>query len=119
MTVITQGFQTGEFVLSEANSQRSRDQGVVTIAGAVALPSGTVLGRITATQKYVAHNVGAADGSQTAAAILYTPLVGVNGDYKATLFTRQAEIMGARLNGGVAVTAAVITSLAAVGLIVR
>ena len=53
MTVLTQGMQPLEFLISEANSSRSRDQATVTIAGAVALPSGTVLGKITATGKYV------------------------------------------------------------------
>lgn len=44
-TVLTQGIQPFEFLLSEANGMRSRDQETVTVEGAVALPSGTVLGR--------------------------------------------------------------------------
>jgi hypothetical protein len=51
MTVLTQGNQTGEFLLSEADGQLSRENVTVTVAGAVALPSGTVLGKITATGK--------------------------------------------------------------------
>ena len=119
MTTFTQGMQTGEFLLSEAEGMRSRDQVTVTVAGAVALPSGQVLGKITVSGKYVLHNTGAADGSQNAAAILYNPLQGVNGDYKATVFTRDAEVIGNRLNGGTAPSAPTITALAALGLIVR
>lgn len=61
MTVLTQGIQTGEWLLSEAEGQRSRDAGTVTVAGSVALPSGTVLGRLTvgaATAAAVAGNTG-------------------------------------------------------------
>lgn len=119
MTVLTQGMQTGEFLLSEAEGMRSRDQVTATIAGALALPSGTVMGKITATGKYIKHLVGAVDGSQNAAGILYNPLPGVNGDVKATLFTRDCEVIGDRLNGGVAIIPATVTALAALGIVVR
>lgn len=119
MTILTQGIQTGEFLLSEGEGMRSRDQITVTIAGAVALPSGTVLGKITATGKYLAHNVGNADGSQVAAAVLYNPLPGVNGDYKATGYMRTCEVIGNRLNGGTTPSAAVIAALLALGIVVR
>ena len=39
MTVLTQGMQTGEFLLSEAEGMRSRDQVTATISGALALPA--------------------------------------------------------------------------------
>ena len=38
----------GEFLLSEGPSQRSREMAIVTVAGGVALPSGTVLGKVGA-----------------------------------------------------------------------
>lgn len=120
MTTLTQGIQTAEWLLSEGNSQISRDKLTVTIAGGVALPSGQVLGKITATGKYVAHNTGASDGSQNAAAILYTPLPGVNGDYPATAMTRFCEVIGARLNNGNGpANGAAVTALGALGIIVR
>lgn len=119
MTTFTQGIQTGEFLLSEADGTRSREQVTVTIAGAVALPSGQVLGKITVSGKYVAHNTGAADGSQNAAAVLYNPLPGVNGDVKATVFIRDCEVIGNRLNGGTAPAAPAIAALTALGIIVR
>lgn len=119
MTVITQGIQPYEFLLSEASGMRSRGKGTVTVAGGVALPSGTVLGRITATGKLIKYSNAAADGSQTAVAILGTALPGVNGDYQATLFERDCEVIGDRLNGGLNVDAPGLVELTAIGVIVR
>lgn len=119
MTVLTQGIQPYEFLLSEANGMRSRGQATVTVAGAVALPSGTVLGRVTATGKLIKYSDGASDGSQAAVAVLGTPLAGVNGDYKATVFERDCEVIGKYLNGGVALDANGIADLKALGVLVR
>lgn len=119
MTVLTQGIQPYEFLLSEANGMRSRGQATVTISGATAMPSGTVLGRITATGKLIKYVDGASDGSQAAVAVLGTPLPGVNGDYKATVFERDCEVIGKYLNGGVALDAPGIADLKLLGVIVR
>jgi hypothetical protein len=120
MTTLTQGMQTGEFLLSEADGMRSREQVTVTIAGAVALPSGTLLGKITATGKFVAWATGLGDTvGGVASAVLYNPLPGVNGDIKATVFARDCEVIGNRLNGGVAVTSDGIADLLDAGIIVR
>lgn len=119
MTTLTQGYNVGEWLLSEAEGQRSRDAATVTIAGAVALPSGTVLGKVTATSKLVKYNDAAVDGSQAAVAILLTPLPGVNGDYKATVFNTDAEVIGAMLNGGTGVDANGKADLLALGIKVR
>lgn len=119
MTTLTQGMQTGEFLLSEGNGMLSREQKTVTVAGAVALPSGTVLGKITATGKLIKYDNAASDGSQAAVGVLYNPLPGVNGDYPATVFVRDCEVIGNRLNGGVALDAPGIADLLALGVIVR
>jgi len=98
MTALTQGIQTGEFLLSEADGQLSREQVTVTVAGAVALPSGSVLGKITATGKYVKYDeAGTDDGRRVAAAVLLNALPGTNGDYKATVFVRNCEVASAML----------------------
>lgn len=100
MTVLTQGNESYEFLLSEANGMRSRSQVTVTIAGGVALPSGTVLGKITATSKFVKYDeAGTDDGRRVASAVLGTPLAGTNGDIKATVFERDCEVIGARMTG--------------------
>ena len=70
MTTLTAAPLTGEFIISEANGTRSRE--VVTVAAAAAaLPAGTVLGKITASGKYVAYSDAASDGTETAAGVLY------------------------------------------------
>lgn len=119
MTVLTQGIQPLEFLLSEADGMRSREQVTVTVAGGVALPSGTVLGKITATGKYIKYSDGASDGSQAAAAVLGTALPGTNGDYKCLVFVRDCEVIGAMLNGGSNVDANGKADLTALGVIVR
>mgnify|MGYP000402677497 CR=1 FL=1 len=119
MTILTQGVQPLEFVLSEANGQQSRDTVTVTIAGAVALVTGQLLGKITASGKYVKHNSGASDGSQTAVAVLGADLPGVNGDYKALAITRNAEVITAMLNNQVAPAAQALADLKTVGIIAR
>ena len=117
MTTLTQGILPYEFLLSEADGMRSRDQETVTIAGAVALPSGTVLGKITATGKFVKYDeAGTDDGRRVAAAVLGTPLAGVNGDYKATVFTRDCEVIAAMLTG---IDTNGRADLKAIGVIVR
>ena len=116
MTVLTQGVQPLEFLISEASGKRSRDQATVTVAGSIALPSGTVLGKVTATGKLVKYADGNADGSQTAVGILGTPLAGVNGDYQALVFTRDCEVFGSMLAGA---DANGIADLKALGVIVR
>lgn len=120
MTVLTQGVLPLEFLVSEGNGQISREQVTVAIAGSVALPSGTVLGRVTASGKYVKYDdAGTDDGRRTAVAVLMTGLPGVNGDARAAVIARNAEVFGAMLNGGAGVDANGRADLAAVGIIVR
>lgn len=117
MAVLTQGTQTGEFLLSEATGERSRDQVTVTVAGSVALPSGSVLGKITATDKYVKYDeAGTDDGRRVAAGVLLNAVPGVNGDYKATVFVRDCEVSSAMLTFS---DANGLTDLKARGIIAR
>ena len=68
MTVLVETRHPAEFILSEASGQRSRD-GITIASGAGIIAAGTVLGKVTATGKYVASAVGASDGSEVPAAI--------------------------------------------------
>lgn len=121
MTTLTQGIENLEFLISEANGKLSREMVTVTVAGGVPLPSGTVLGKITATGKYIKYLDSASDGSQVAAAVLGYGLVGVaNGDYpKQMVFTNDCEVIGDRLNGGAGVDAPGRADLAALKIKVR
>lgn len=112
---LTETNHTGEFLLSEGNGYFSRE--VVTIAAAAgAMVSGTVLGKITASGKYTAYSNAASDGTEVAAAVLYTPVADSASDQTATVIIRQAEVANARLTG---IDANGKTDLAAIGIIVR
>lgn len=87
-----------DFVLSEAEMFRSRDNIVVTQSGAE-IKSGTVLGKITASGKYIPYANTASDGSEVAAGILYTHLPAATGDAKAVAFTDDCEVRRGALTG--------------------
>lgn len=114
MTTLSQGFQQSEYLISEVGDI---SHSVVTVTSAgTAMRSGTVLGRITATGKYVAYASGASDGSQNAAGILNTPVPAAAGDYQAKVHLRLCEVDKNLLTVS---TAAVIAGLAATHIIVR
>jgi hypothetical protein len=97
MPIVTEGRHTGHFLLSEASGSRSRD--VVTLAaGSGSLASGTVLGRITASKTFVAHDPAATDGRETACAILLGSVaVTADADVDAVAITRDAEVKAVAL----------------------
>jgi hypothetical protein len=121
-TVITEGRRTAEFLISEANGHRSRDQGVVA-QHSQTFTSGTVLGRVTVTAKLTRLSPGASNGTQTAAAVLYADVDATGGDRRAVVIARDAEVNGKLLSwpdgisSGDKTTA--IAALAATGIIVR
>lgn len=119
---ITEGRRTGEHLVSEANGTRSRET-VVILAGTGALEPGTVLAKLTASGKHVVYDNDGADGSETAAAILYDAVDATAADAKAVAHVRDAEVNGRCLVWKDGLTAAAITAgtadLAVAGLIVR
>ena len=119
MVTKVQGIQPYEWLLTESAGSMSRSQVTVTIAGGVALPHGTVVGKITATGKYIKAVDGAADGSMVNVAILCNDLEGVNGDKPAVVIDQGAELFGAMLNNGAGATALQKAALVARGLKVR
>jgi len=74
-TPLTEGQYPSEFILSEAPGRLSHDTVTVTVAAATTLRPGMVLGKLTATGKYVPYDNAGSDGSETAAGILYGELV--------------------------------------------
>lgn len=86
------------FVLSEASNTRSRDNVVVAALG-VAIASGTVLGKVTASGKYVPYSNAASDGSEVAAGILYEHIPAQTGDVSAVAFTADCEVNRKELTG--------------------
>lgn len=103
------------FLLSEAPGERSRSNVTVTVAG-TAFASGTVMGKITASGKYVPYKSTNSDGSQTAAGILYARTKAVTGDVSAVLIDTDAEVNVNELTG---LDAGATTALKALGIKVR
>jgi hypothetical protein len=123
MTVLTESRHPGEFLMSEANGQRSRE--TITIAsGAGVIAPGSVLGKITASGKYLVSAIGAVDGSQTAAAVSLYGCDATSADQKIAAIVRDAEVNGNILTwhadrDQAAERAAAKADLAVVGIIVR
>lgn len=93
MTVLIEGRHPGEFLMTEANGQRSRENITIASSAGIIAP-GTVLGKITANGKYLASAVGATDGSQTAAAIALNGCDATGSDVGIAAITRDAEVNG-------------------------
>lgn len=123
MSTKTEGQHTAEFVVSEANGKRSRDAVTVTVPADTTLAAGSVLGKITATGKYVLYDEAAVDGSQTAVAVLYDALPNATGapvDLEGTVIGRDAEVRTADLQWKAGVDeAGGLVDLAGVGIIAR
>ena len=109
----TEATRAGEFLVSEANGSRSRES--ITLTGGP-YPAGQVLGKITASGKYTAYAAGASNGTETAAAVLWSAADGSAADVSAVAVVRDAEVSQALLTGE---DADAITDLAAVGIIAR
>lgn len=113
----------GEFLLSEAEGQRSRE--TVTVAsGAGIIAPGTVLGRVTATGFFVPSPDTGADGSQTALAIAIYGCDATTSQQRIAVIQRDAEVKADTLVFAASVNdapkrAAKATQLAANGIIVR
>jgi hypothetical protein len=113
-------FHDGEFILDQEENLSLEK---VTLISGQNLLSGTVLGKITASGKYTRHNTGAADGSQTAAAILRSDCDASTADTACVIVARLAEVADARLIYMAGITApnktAAIAALATNNIIVR
>ena len=94
---------TGAFLKSEGPGAISRDT-ITVKQGAGVLLAGTVLGTITAESKHVAYDNEAANGSQTASAILLADVDATLADVKAVGIVRLAEVFADRLIYGAGVT---------------
>ncbi len=120
MPVLTDGPHTADFILSEGPGYYSRDQ--ITVDTGVLVP-GTVLGKITATGKFVILAPAAVDGSQTAAGVLIYGCDAVAADQVVAGLTRDSEVNGLKITwpGGITnpqkVTAT--AQLAALGIVIR
>ena len=111
-TSYTEGKYAGEYIASEANGELSRDVYTLTQQAAI-LVAGTVLGIITASGKVTPVNPGEADGSQTAAKILYSNVDATAGDKLVTVTSRETEVNGAEITYPAGATPAQILAISA------
>ena len=115
---------TAHYLVSEANGMyRSRGTGIVTGAAGGPILAGTILGKLTATGKHIPLVTGAADGSQTPAAILFEDVPVGAVDHKRTLTQRDCEVKAGQLiyptGANDAAKLAINVGLAALGIITR
>jgi hypothetical protein len=126
MATLTKIQSNASFIVSESNGYRSRDDVTVTVPATTTYAAGTILGKITASGKYVRHAAGATDGSEDEAGVLYETLANTTGsgvDNASVSMARDAEVNGSELTYEVSADAAQITAsnlaLKALGIIVR
>jgi hypothetical protein len=108
------GFRTAEFIVSEANGYRSREEATVAAGVAPGLAAGAVLGRL-ANGNYVAYDEGAATGAEDVSGILFAPAVGT---IPATVIVRDAEVNYKHLTV-TGTKATIVAGLNALGIAVR
>lgn len=120
MTVLTEKLGPGSCLIQEGDHFYSRDVVTVSPAAGVTYPANTVLGKITATSKYVIWNPANVDGSQNVAAILIYPQA---GEAEATVLRRHAQVKAEALSWFTGATSGNkttgIAGLAALGIIAR
>ncbi|WP_375791185.1 head decoration protein [Bradyrhizobium sp. vgs-9] len=111
MPTFNEGRHPAEFLLSEANGQRSR--GNITIGASQTIVPGQVLGQITASGNWVMHDPAAADGSQTAGAVaLYGAVTAAGATTQISAIVREAEVNGKTLTYKAGLTQPQITQIA-------
>lgn len=100
MTPQTEGQYTGDWLRSEAQGSRSREE-VTILAGSGSdrvLTSGMVLGKKTSGGKFLQLDPDANTGEEDAAGILLNDVTAPEGsDVKAAIIARDAEVNGAGL----------------------
>lgn len=92
MTTLTEGKHAGGFLIWEVLRDYTRE--TITLAsGAGKLAPGTVLGEITASGHYAAHDPAATDGTETAVAVLWGKADASAGEVPAVALVRGPAIV--------------------------
>lgn len=127
MPIKVEGPRNAEFIQSEANGYRSRDEVIVTVPANTTIQPGRIMGKITATGKFVPQVAAGTDnGTREPAAILYAAVTNATAspaDVKGVVVQRDAEVKAKDIiydpaANGAAVIAAN-AALAEFGIIVR
>ncbi|EEE46079.1 head decoration protein [Roseibium alexandrii] len=89
MTVLTEKAGPGSCIIMEGEHGYSRDTGTVIVPNEQTYLANTVLGQVTANKNYVQWAPGAADGSESVAAILIYP---ASGTSEKSLLVRLSQV---------------------------
>ena len=126
MATLTKLQATASFIRSEGNGTQSRDTVVVTVPATTTYAAGTILGKITATSKFVRHAADAVNGSELEAGVLFETITNTTAsgvDSSTVNFARACEVNGHELTYEAGADAPqIVTSdaaLKALGIIVR
>jgi len=92
MTVLYESPHDGNFILSEDDEGRLSRDDIVIASGAGKLRPGTVLGKVTASGKFVPSPETATDGSEVAVALLVGHVDATSADAIAVGLMRHAEV---------------------------
>ena len=121
MPALNESNTLGDLLKYEAPNLFSRES--ITVGASANLTLGTVLGRVTASGKYVILAPAASDGSQTAAAVLLGDAAAASADAKGLILARHGIVADHALvwPGGItnAQKTAAIGQLEAKGILVR
>ena len=122
MTAITNDLTLGDLLKYEEENLYSRDQ--VTVVSGQNLKLGTVIGRVSATQKVKALDPSATDGSEVAAGVMLQSIDASAAEKtNGLIVSRQAIVADHALVWPVAITTeektAAIAQLEAIGVLVR
>ncbi|CUH39537.1 hypothetical protein JSE7799_03712 [Jannaschia seosinensis] len=90
MPSLTEGTHPGGFLVWEVLRDYTRE--TITVAAGTLAP-GTVLGKITGSGKYAAHDPAAIDGTETAVAVLWGKADASAGDAPAVALVRGPAIV--------------------------
>lgn len=121
MATVTEPRHRGEFMVSEANGFRSRED--ITVLLGQNLVAGAVIAKVTASGKWMVLTPGAADGSQNAAGILYGAVNASAADAKGVVIARDAEVNAGEIAWPAGISApnktTALAALAALGIVMR
>jgi len=121
MTTYTEPTRIGDVLKREFDQLHNREQVTIDTGNLVC---GTVLGKITASGKYVLHDNAAADGSQNAAAVLLQDADASSADVTAVALVRGPAVVAlGKLTFKSGITegnkTAAVAALAALGIVAR
>jgi|AACY02.2.fsa_nt_gi hypothetical protein len=119
MAVKTEKPHAGEFLVSEANGYRSREE-VTFASGTPALEAGEIVAKLDSGGKWTAFDEDASNGSETGLGVLYAAVDASAADAQGVVIVRDAEVKGELLTVQDGETLSVAKAdLAAVGIILR